>query len=96
MAKVTSCCSSAGVLAIGGLPFVVLKTRSLINVAAKDADAAPDFSLRIRVGLPGSESRKPKRRRLARDARTCFSETRALIVVRLLEAMDADLQISST
>jgi hypothetical protein len=42
-----------GTLATGGLPLADLKTRSLINVAAKAADAAPNFSLRIRVGLPG-------------------------------------------
>jgi hypothetical protein len=34
------------------LPFAELSRRSLINAAAQDADKAPDFSRRIRVGLP--------------------------------------------
>ena len=34
------------------LPFEVLKQRSHINAAARAADNAPDFSQRIRVGLP--------------------------------------------
>jgi hypothetical protein len=42
-----------GALATGGLPFAELKARSLINTAAKTADAAPDFSRLIRTGLPG-------------------------------------------
>jgi Domain of unknown function (DUF4105) len=37
----------------GGLPFVELKQRALINVAAQAADAAPDFSQRIREARPG-------------------------------------------
>jgi hypothetical protein len=36
----------------GGLPFAELKARSLINARAKAANASPDFSLLIRVGLP--------------------------------------------
>jgi hypothetical protein len=36
----------------GGLPFAELKTQSLINDRAKRADASPDFSQLIRVGLP--------------------------------------------
>jgi hypothetical protein len=36
----------------GGLPFAELKARSLINARAKAADASPDFSQLIRVGLP--------------------------------------------
>jgi len=39
-----------------GLPFAELKTRSLINARAKRADASPDFSQLIRVGLPSSTS----------------------------------------
>jgi len=35
------------------LPFAELKRRSIINSAAKAADQDPDFSLRIRAGLPG-------------------------------------------
>jgi hypothetical protein len=35
------------------LPFEELKRHSLINAAARAADQAPDFSHRIRVGLPG-------------------------------------------
>jgi hypothetical protein len=35
------------------LPFPELKARSRINERARAADAAPDFSQRIRVGLPG-------------------------------------------
>jgi Domain of unknown function (DUF4105) len=42
-----------GALATGGLPFAELKTRALINSAAKAADATPDFSRIIRTGLPG-------------------------------------------
>jgi hypothetical protein len=42
-----------GALATGGLPFAELKTRALINSAAKAADATPDFSRLIRTGLPG-------------------------------------------
>jgi hypothetical protein len=34
------------------LPFEELTRRSLVNAAAQDADRAPDFSRRIRVGLP--------------------------------------------
>jgi Domain of unknown function (DUF4105) len=36
------------------LPFEELRRRSRINDAARAADAAPDFSRRIRRGLPGS------------------------------------------
>jgi Domain of unknown function (DUF4105) len=43
-----------GVLVTSGLPFAELKTRSLINGAAKGADASPDFSRLIRSELPGS------------------------------------------
>lgn len=35
------------------LPFAELKKRSRINARAQAADKAPDFSLRIREGLPG-------------------------------------------
>jgi hypothetical protein len=35
------------------LPFEELRRRSRINVAAQAADRAPDFSRRIREGLPG-------------------------------------------
>jgi hypothetical protein len=35
------------------LPLAELKARSLINAAARSADRAPDFSDRIRAGLPG-------------------------------------------
>jgi Domain of unknown function (DUF4105) len=37
----------------GGLPFAELKQRVHINAAAREADAAPDFSARIRAGRPG-------------------------------------------
>jgi hypothetical protein len=37
----------------GGLPFVHLKRRALINSAAQAANHAADFSARIREGLPG-------------------------------------------
>ncbi len=40
-------------LATDGLPFAELKKRALIDEAAKAADAAPDFSERIRAGRPG-------------------------------------------
>ena len=36
------------------LPFAELQRRSRINDAARAADRAPDFSRRIRVGLPGA------------------------------------------
>jgi Domain of unknown function (DUF4105) len=39
-------------LVTGGLPFAELKQRSLIDERAKAADKDPDFSARIRVGLP--------------------------------------------
>ena len=39
------------------LPFEELKRRSLVNAAAQAADQAPDFSRRIRVGLPGPAGR---------------------------------------
>jgi hypothetical protein len=42
-----------GMLATGGLPFPELKRRSQINERARAAGAAPDFSKRIREGLPG-------------------------------------------
>jgi hypothetical protein len=48
-----------GALATGGLSFAELKTRSLLNAAAKVADGAPDFSRLIRVGLPGFENPQP-------------------------------------
>jgi hypothetical protein len=35
------------------LPFEALRRRSLINDRARAADGAPDFSRRIRMGLPG-------------------------------------------
>ena len=44
-----------GLLA-GGLPFAELKQQALINDAAKAADAAPDFSQRIRAGRAGFEN----------------------------------------
>jgi hypothetical protein len=37
------------------LPFEELERRSLINAAARAADGAPDFSRRIRAGLPGED-----------------------------------------
>lgn len=39
------------------LPFEELKRRSLVNTAGQAADQAPDFSRRIRAGLPGSAGR---------------------------------------
>jgi len=36
------------------LPFAELQRRSRINDAARAADRAPDFSRRIRAGLPGA------------------------------------------
>jgi hypothetical protein len=41
-----------GALVTGGLPFAELKAQSLIDDRAKRADASPDFSQLIRVGLP--------------------------------------------
>jgi hypothetical protein len=40
-----------------GLPFEELQRRSLVNAAAQAADQAPDFSRRIRAGLPGAAGR---------------------------------------
>ena len=37
----------------GNLPFAELRTRALINKRAQEAGDAPDFSERIRAGLPG-------------------------------------------
>jgi hypothetical protein len=39
------------------LPFEELQHRSLVNAAGQAADQAPDFSRRIRAGLPGSAGR---------------------------------------
>jgi Domain of unknown function (DUF4105) len=39
------------------LPFEELQRRSLVNAAGKAADQAPDFSRRIRAGLPGAAGR---------------------------------------
>jgi hypothetical protein len=39
------------------LPFEELQRRSLVNAAGKAADQAPDFSRRIRAGLPGIAGR---------------------------------------
>lgn len=46
-----------GAFVTGGLSFAELKQRSLINARAKAADASPDFSELIRVGLPLPEPR---------------------------------------
>ena len=43
----------------GNLPFEELKRRAYINPAARAADRDPEFSLRIREGRPGFESRLP-------------------------------------
>lgn len=39
----------------GELPFPELKHHALIDAAAKAAGFAPDFSARVRAGLPGFE-----------------------------------------
>ena len=44
-----------GALVTGGMSFAELKARSLINARAEAADASPDFSQLIRVGLPTPE-----------------------------------------
>ncbi|MDZ7589326.1 MAG: DUF4105 domain-containing protein [Rubrivivax sp.] len=41
-----------GRLQDGGLPFAELQQRALVNARAQQADAAADFSTRIRLGLP--------------------------------------------
>lgn len=46
-----------GVLATGGLSFAELKERAHINERARAANDAPDFSARIRAGLPEREQR---------------------------------------
>ena len=48
-------------IATSGLPFSELKARSLINPRAKAAEASPDFSKLIRVGLPRPEDKSEKR-----------------------------------
>ncbi len=40
------------VIVTGGLPFAELKTRSLIDTRAREANDSPDFSQLIRKGLP--------------------------------------------
>jgi hypothetical protein len=49
------------------LPFAELKQQSIINSKATAADQDPDFSLRIRAGLPGRDARprpsEPKEQR---------------------------------
>lgn len=42
-------------LVTDGLPFAELKQRVHINAAAREANDAPDFSKRIRVGVPGMD-----------------------------------------
>jgi hypothetical protein len=44
----------------GGLPFAELKARSLIDQRANAADAAPNFSELIRIGMPLSENKNEK------------------------------------
>lgn len=44
-----------GAFVTGGMSFAELKKRSLIDARAKAADASPDFSQLIRVGLPAPE-----------------------------------------
>jgi hypothetical protein len=45
-----------GLLSKGGLPFVELKQRALINKIANEADQDPEFSRRIRAGRPGFDN----------------------------------------
>ena len=45
-----------GLLSTGGLPFIELKQRALINKIANEADQDPEFSLRIRAGRPGFDN----------------------------------------
>jgi len=55
----------------GSLPFAELRAASLINDKAHAADQAPDFSARIRDGLPRPPVRAtPASRRTCRQART--------------------------
>ena len=42
-----------GLIETDNLPFAELKSRARVNEAAQAADAAPDFSTRIRAGRPG-------------------------------------------
>jgi hypothetical protein len=46
-----------GAFVTGGMSFTELKQRSLIDDRAKAADASPDFSQLIRVGLPAPQRR---------------------------------------
>ena len=50
-----------GAFVTDGLPFAELKAESLINDRAKRADASPDFSELIRVGLPQTENKSENR-----------------------------------
>ena len=45
------------------LPFPEMKPRSEITEKAKAADAAPDFSARIREGLPETAGQQDRQRR---------------------------------
>jgi hypothetical protein len=45
-----------GLLSTGGLPFIELKQRALINKIANEADQDPEFSRRIRAGRPGFDN----------------------------------------
>ncbi len=48
-----------GAFHTGDMPFAELKKRSLINEAAKAADASPEFSLLIRAAVPSFAGDKP-------------------------------------
>ena len=47
-------------IATGGLSFPALKERSHINERARDANDDPEFSKRIREGLPDPEPEREK------------------------------------
>jgi hypothetical protein len=49
------------VIVTGGLPFAQLRTRSLIDTRARDANNSPDFSQLIRKGLPFTPAFEPSR-----------------------------------
>ena len=52
MAKADELMFEKKAVATAGLPFAELKKRALINPAAQAANDTPDFSRRIRAGVP--------------------------------------------
>jgi len=70
-----------GALVTGHLPFPELKARSLINAAAKAADATAEFSQLIRVGLPAFEPQR-RMRTAAAPLKTMALKNRHSVVMQ--------------